>query len=341
MKPEALQTLSQLAVLVGIILTGLGGYGAFRFGKIIEKEALQTLSQIAVLVGLILTGLGGYGTFHFGKIAEEEARPPLSTEDVEKVRAQGLSYAAKVRSVPEAASMYEKEVRPLAQSLWEDSRYGEIAPSETALVYRVYAATLLFSRPTSGNTVGQVSSALPWLTRSVDLMTSAPTKPADYAELAAAHAFFNDVSNGKLASVDLQLMLRHQFRVAMPEASADAVDKRVENSLKLITGLVAPREQGTTSAKDDYEYLAQYRVGRFTIGGAMRAIQILTKARFPDKKVGGDPEFTPLPNGNTRVLYRFEGAVVVIYEWEVNKKKQLVQPLNSYSKELMEALASR
>jgi hypothetical protein len=172
-------------------------------------------------------------------------------------------------------------------------------------------------------------------------MAGARTRPADYAELAAAVAFFTDVSNGKVASVDARLALRHQFRVAMPEANADAVEENVENSLKLLTALVAPREQGNTSVKDDYEYLDRYRVGHFTIGEVMRALQIELRARFPDKRVGGDPLFAPLPNGNTRVIYRFEGATVGVFEWEVSKKRQLVQPLNSGSKELMRQLAGR
>jgi len=41
MKPEILQMISQLAVLIGIIVTALGGFGAFHFGKVITQVKEQ------------------------------------------------------------------------------------------------------------------------------------------------------------------------------------------------------------------------------------------------------------------------------------------------------------
>lgn len=38
MRPESLQTLSQITVSVGIILTAIGGYGYSHYGKIIEQK---------------------------------------------------------------------------------------------------------------------------------------------------------------------------------------------------------------------------------------------------------------------------------------------------------------
>lgn len=38
MKPEILQTLSQIVILIGIILTGLGGYGHFHYEKLTDKK---------------------------------------------------------------------------------------------------------------------------------------------------------------------------------------------------------------------------------------------------------------------------------------------------------------
>jgi hypothetical protein len=37
-----------------------------------RPETLQTLSQILVLVGLLLAAFGGYGHFHFGKMVEQK-----------------------------------------------------------------------------------------------------------------------------------------------------------------------------------------------------------------------------------------------------------------------------
>lgn len=38
MRPEILQTISQIAVFVGILLTAIGGYGHFHYGKKIEQK---------------------------------------------------------------------------------------------------------------------------------------------------------------------------------------------------------------------------------------------------------------------------------------------------------------
>ena len=38
MRPEYLQTLSQIVVLIGIVLTAIGGYGHFHYGKQIEQK---------------------------------------------------------------------------------------------------------------------------------------------------------------------------------------------------------------------------------------------------------------------------------------------------------------
>lgn len=36
------------------------------------NQSWQTLSQIVVVIGLLLTALGGYGAYHFGKLVEQE-----------------------------------------------------------------------------------------------------------------------------------------------------------------------------------------------------------------------------------------------------------------------------
>ncbi|WP_159523919.1 hypothetical protein [Sunxiuqinia indica] len=43
MKPEILQTISQIVVFLGIILTAIGGYGHFHYGKKIEKNREITI----------------------------------------------------------------------------------------------------------------------------------------------------------------------------------------------------------------------------------------------------------------------------------------------------------
>lgn len=50
--------------------------------------------------------------------------PPVPLEELETVRAQGLVYASKIRDFPMASSIYAAELKPLAEKLWADPRYG-------------------------------------------------------------------------------------------------------------------------------------------------------------------------------------------------------------------------
>lgn len=45
-----------------------------------NTEALLTLSQIAILLGVLLTGFGGYGSFYYGKKASDQATKDLDRE---------------------------------------------------------------------------------------------------------------------------------------------------------------------------------------------------------------------------------------------------------------------
>jgi hypothetical protein len=131
-------------------------------------------------------------------------------------------------------------------------------------------------------------------------------------------------------------MLRHQFRVALPEASEKQVEASAQESLGVLKSLLVPSQPGGTSAREDFEYLQSHRVTTFTIGQAMQALQIMLKSQFPNKDVGGQPVFLTLPNGNTKVTYAFDGAQKGTYEWEVSKAKNLIRPLNANAKEMIE-----
>ena len=263
--------------------------------------------------------------------------PPIPLEEIETVRAQGFVYAAKIRDLPMASSIYAAELKPLAGKLWADPRYGEQAPKESALIFRLYAAILLLMRPSGEDFLGQVKSALPWLSESIKLDERSEPRSKDFPEVQSAQQFFVSLADGKIPEVEASVMLKHQFRLAMPEADEIDVQERVEQTIKVLKELVAPRpETGSVSAKEDFEYLRDYRVpAGFTIGNMMRTLQLHLKGQFPQKNVGGDPIFAPMPNGNTKVMYTFEGNGTLTVEWEVSKAKQLVQPLNKAAESLM------
>jgi len=36
-----------------------------------SPETLQTLSQVAVVIGIVLTGLSGFGAYYYGRVAQD------------------------------------------------------------------------------------------------------------------------------------------------------------------------------------------------------------------------------------------------------------------------------
>lgn len=196
---------------------------------------------------------------------------------------------------------------------------------------------MLLTRPSGGDLLGQVKSALPWLSKSIKLDETSEPKSKDFQEVKSAQQFFISVADGKLAQFEVSVMLKHQFRLAMPEASEADVQEKVEQAVGWIKELVAPRPgTGSVSAREDFEYLQAYRVpAGFTVGQLMRTFQLMLKGRFPQKNVSGDPLFAPMPNGNTKVMYIFEGNGALSVEWEVSKARQLVRPLNEAAESLM------
>ena len=47
-------------------------------------QSLQTLSQIAIAAGLIISALGGYGAYYYGKKVDEEKGKKEKVQDVFK-----------------------------------------------------------------------------------------------------------------------------------------------------------------------------------------------------------------------------------------------------------------
>lgn len=203
--------------------------------------------------------------------------------------------------------------------------------------------TLLLTRPAGGDLQGQVRGALPWLNKAIEVDERSEPRSKDYEDVKAAQQFFASVAEGKVPSVKASVMLTHQFRLAMPEADETDVQEKVEEAVGLIKQIVTPRpDVGSFSAKEDFEYLQAYRVpAGFTVGQLMRTFQLALKGRFPGKNVGGDPFFAPLPNGNTKVVYIFEGKGTLSVEWEVSKARQIVRPLNDAAQSLMRASAKK
>lgn len=267
--------------------------------------------------------------------------PPLTSYEISTLRAQGFNFAVKIRGGggygPGAASVFKSEIEPIANKIWADQRYEQQAPHESALIFRLYAATLLIERPVDDNIMKVIKNALPWVRKAVVL----DDKAGDHGELKRAVSFLDQVAQGKFKNVKLSVMLKHQFRVAMPGAKPAEIEKHVQSMVQLMKKLVKPTAGGS-SPKEDLNYLVRYKLGDFSVGQVMEVMRIDFKGRFPNVDVGGQPIFTPMPNSNTLVRFIFDnGAKKLLYEWEVNKSKGLIIPKNDATRELMNLQISK
>jgi hypothetical protein len=262
---------------------------------------------------------------------------PLTSSEIEKIKAQYLSYAAKIEGGlgPAASSIYNEPMKSLVNQLIADERYEKQIPRETALIYRMYGATFLFTQ--SSDILSKIKDALPWITRAVRIDKTVK----DFSELENAESYLNELATGKVPNVDAKTLFTHEFRVAMPEANDSDVEKQAQTAIDILKGLISPDRGGVSSpskysAKDDYEYLFSHQVGRFQVGKVMEVIRMESISKYPNIDVGGKPTFFPLPNGNTKVLYKFtNGFKTLSYEWEVNKSKKSIIPLTDAAKEIM------
>jgi hypothetical protein len=265
--------------------------------------------------------------------AAAPALPPLTSDEIAAIRAQALTLAAQIRTDfgPGAISAFRANIEPIANRVWADPRFAQEAPQASGQICRLYAATLLLDRPADGDVLRVVKSALPWLRKAVQL----GDEGNDRHELVRSVAFLEQVASGQIATVDLSMMLRHLFRVAMPGAAPAEIEKHVQSNVRFAEGLIAP-SPGGSSPKEDFDYLSQQKLGSSNVGLAMDVMRIMLKAKFPNVDVGGLPVFVPLPNGNTLVQYAFNnGMTTLTYEWEVSKARATILPKNDVTRELM------
>lgn len=112
MSPQALQTGSQIAILVGIVVTGVGGYGAYHFGKVIEgqresdeeKRETKLRSDIDRLLSI---NESLQQTIEPFEVLARELHPTLSPDEaLDKLRDD-------LRVVEQRAAALEQRVAPL------------------------------------------------------------------------------------------------------------------------------------------------------------------------------------------------------------------------------------
>ena len=156
----------------------------------------------------------------------------------------------------------------------------------------------------------------------------------DYEDLKLAERFLT-TSAGDIPSRDKAEIFRHMIRLAMVEASREQVDSEADSYRQAGDTVLKPRSDGGSSPSEDVDYLEAYGKGDTTIDKCLKAMQLRLMTDSPGKEIGPTRYINPMPNGNTRVGYKFHGKETILLEWEVSKAKGLVLPKTKVMRAIM------
>lgn len=122
--------------------------------------------------------------------------PPATTADVAALRAASFTIALQCQGKPLELAAQRIRLRELAEKAAADVRYEQDAAEAVAILYRVYAASLLLD--SSGEPMAsEVGQAVTWLTRSLQVYPARST-----AELEAVRGYFADIACGRVVEYD-------------------------------------------------------------------------------------------------------------------------------------------
>ena len=257
--------------------------------------------------------------------------PPLTPNEISSLHDQAFFYASEFRNDPLIGIIkYRDKIKLLAEKLWSEHRYEKQAPHEAAIIYRLYAAIILLQPYSQETPLTKVyESAMPWLMKSVQLDDEA----GDHLELEKSKNFLTEILRNKKESWSLKETLQNNFRIAMLGATPEQIDNQVKPLMTHVLQLVSPSSKGGSSPKEDVEYLEGQSIGndnRITFGKVFKTMAITFKGKFPniEQPNDGNPQLTPLQNGNTSVTWEFSNGTsnMLKYEFEVSKSKKIIIP---------------
>ena len=165
--------------------------------------------------------------------AGSPAAQPLLEGDLGLVRRIARSYQEKIAHLPEASASYREQLLAAAEKFAADPVYARQAPRETAIVFRLYAASILFSP--NGSAKAELRRSLAWLRRAMDIYADFK----DARELIAAMGFLT-IAEGPGTEADLETFLRHSFRVALIEETETQVEMHTRRAMETVTKMLPP-----------------------------------------------------------------------------------------------------
>ena len=150
----------------------------------------------------------------------------LKRGDLKTLEKTADEYVMQIREDPFIAVSEKENLRTLAERLSENRPYENELPRSAAIIYRLYAASLLLTE--SPSLIDQTKQSLPWLQKSLELYPGFK----DTKDLIDSKSFFNALVTGQIKDVDAGIYIRHNIRVAMIEASEEEVNSMADQMLE-------------------------------------------------------------------------------------------------------------
>ncbi len=147
-------------------------------------------------------------------------RPPITAREVDDMRLEVLELANACMQDPAAVAGRQTQLAQLAAKVESNPRYGEEAPGETAALYRMYTASLLFA-PKERPTDAKLRRGLAALRKLRAINPSVTTNQ----DLLVCEKYFTKLADGTSASYDAYGATRHVVKLALLGSADDKIDE--------------------------------------------------------------------------------------------------------------------
>lgn len=171
------------------------------------------------------------------------ATPHLATlkDDEESLEEIAREYAARFMDLPFAAAAFKEDLRRIVEKLEHEGRGAERDRAAIATLLRLYSAAVIMT-PAGNDVTAPIREGLPWLRKAL----------ATYAGFAGSTAlvksqqFFAGVLEGQYSSVELEIFIGHQLRVAIVEASEEEIASRTQEAMATIAPMLKRKAGGAS-----------------------------------------------------------------------------------------------
>ncbi len=259
---------------------------------------------------------------------EEEKALVLKREEKEKFKTTVFSMVGVFRFDITHAITSKDTLEKLIRKVEKNSRYEKEMPQETAILYRLYGASILFSvKGVNAALNTYIERAYPYIEKSFNL----DPKVWEKSHEKSSYEFMKRAAINKKESLPVEEWLFSQFTIAMVMADEAEVRNTMKPYWEKMMELVQP-----SGPKTDYEYFRDFRQKGFkglSYGQLISTLEIMITGQ--GGKFDG-PYYLPTESGKTLIRYIVSpvNKPQQYLEWIVDKDQNLIEPQTVLAKDL-------